>query len=76
MDIFLWKILKYSQLPVLKWPFVSIDLEELKTFAQETGAQEADNLRHWDIQFWSERLRESKYDIKEVSFNTRSWWYF
>ncbi|CAA7393959.1 unnamed protein product [Spirodela intermedia] len=41
------------------------DLEELKTFAQGTRAQEADNLRHWDIQFWSERLRESKYDIKE-----------
>ena len=23
-------------------------------------------MTHWDISFWSERLRESKYDINEV----------
>lgn len=41
------------------------DLEELKTFARESGAEEADNFRHWDVQFWSERLRETKFDINE-----------
>ncbi|XP_068657697.1 probable cytosolic oligopeptidase A [Aristolochia californica] len=41
------------------------DMEDLKTFAKTQDAQEADNLSHWDINFWSERLRESKYDINE-----------
>ncbi|KAH7566791.1 hypothetical protein JRO89_XS08G0235600 [Xanthoceras sorbifolium] len=41
------------------------DMEDLKNFAKGQGALEADDLRHWDISFWSERLRESKYDINE-----------
>ncbi|KAK9749669.1 hypothetical protein RND81_02G142200 [Saponaria officinalis] len=41
------------------------DMEEIKSFAKQQGAAEADNLTHWDINFWSERLRESKYDINE-----------
>lgn len=41
-------------------------MEDLKIFSKEQGAVEADDLKHWDITFWSERLRESKYDIKEV----------
>lgn len=42
------------------------DMEDLKTFAGNAGAAEANQLTHWDITFWSERLRESKYDINEV----------
>ena len=30
-------------------------------------ALEAGDLTHWDITYWSERLRESKYDINEVA---------
>ncbi|KAI3451847.1 hypothetical protein Pfo_008512 [Paulownia fortunei] len=41
------------------------DMEDLKLFAKTQGAPEADNLNHWDTSFWSERLRESKYEINE-----------
>ncbi|KAK8270993.1 hypothetical protein V6Z11_D11G233200, partial [Gossypium hirsutum] len=43
-------------------------LEKLRSAswnAAVQGALEADNLSHWDINFWSERLRESKYNINE-----------
>ncbi|MBD1913363.1 MULTISPECIES: M3 family metallopeptidase [unclassified Leptolyngbya] len=39
------------------------DLEALKTFAKEQGAPEGDDLQLWDITFWAERLRETKYDL-------------
>lgn len=41
-------------------------MEDLKSFSKSQGALEADKLDHWDIGFWSERLRESKYEINEV----------
>ncbi|KAG1361158.1 putative Organellar oligopeptidase A, chloroplastic/mitochondrial [Cocos nucifera] len=44
---------------------ISTDMEDIKTFARGMDAAEADELNHWDINFWSERLRESKYDINE-----------
>lgn len=45
---------------------VYADMEDLKSFSKEQGAIESNDLNHWDINFWSERLRESKYDINEV----------
>lgn len=45
---------------------ILVDVEDLKTFSKKQGALEADDLTHWDINFWSERLRESKFDINEV----------
>ncbi|KAL2239895.1 UNVERIFIED_CONTAM: Organellar oligopeptidase A, chloroplastic/mitochondrial [Sesamum indicum] len=42
------------------------DMEDLRDFARGQGAEEANDLNHWDINFWSERLRESKYDLNEV----------
>lgn len=48
--------------------FVCLDLEEIKAFAKESGAPEANEINYWDIDFWSERLREAKYDINEVLF--------
>ncbi|CAL9064167.1 unnamed protein product [Musa banksii] len=47
------------------WDPAVQDMEDLKTFAGNAGAAEANQLTHWDITFWSERLRESKYDINE-----------
>ncbi|XP_022554301.1 probable cytosolic oligopeptidase A [Brassica napus] len=47
------------------WAPAVQDIEDLKSFAKDQGAIEADSLTHWDITFWSERLRESKYDINE-----------
>lgn len=41
------------------------DLNELKAFAQEKGAPEANELMHWDISFWSERIREEKYGLND-----------
>ena len=43
-----------------------LDMEDLKSFAKSQGAEESGSLTHWDTTFWSERLRESKYDINEV----------
>lgn len=43
-------------------------MEDLKVFSKSQGAPEADDLNHWDTSFWSERLRESKYEINEVRF--------
>ncbi|KAI8534560.1 hypothetical protein RHMOL_Rhmol10G0099400 [Rhododendron molle] len=47
------------------WNAAVQDMEDLKQFCQTQGAPEANNLSHWDISFWSERLRESKYEINE-----------
>ncbi|KAI3973653.1 hypothetical protein MKW92_021664 [Papaver armeniacum] len=47
------------------WNAAVQDMEDLKKFSQEQGAMEANDLSDWDISFWSERLRESKYDVNE-----------
>ncbi|KAK8472208.1 hypothetical protein PHAVU_002G143600 [Phaseolus vulgaris] len=47
------------------WDPAVQDIEDLKEFSKSQGALEASDLTHWDISFWSERLRESKYDINE-----------
>ncbi len=39
------------------------DLEDLRAFAISKGAAEANNLKHWDLAYWSERLREAKFDF-------------
>ncbi|KAG5067814.1 hypothetical protein AAZX31_01G020200 [Glycine max] len=47
------------------WDAAVQDIEDLKEFSKSQGALEAGDLTHWDITYWSERLRESKYDINE-----------
>lgn len=42
-------------------------MEELRDYARGKGAEEANDLNQWDINFWSERLRESRYDFDEVA---------
>ncbi|NEQ20308.1 MAG: M3 family metallopeptidase [Microcoleus sp. SIO2G3] len=37
------------------------DLEALKAFAAAKGAEEANDLKHWDISFWAERQQEEKF---------------
>jgi oligopeptidase A len=39
------------------------DLEEIRAFAISKGATEANDLKHWDMAYWSERLREAKFDF-------------
>ena len=41
------------------------DLAELRDFARAQHAEEADDLTHWDLPFWSERLREDRYDFSD-----------
>ncbi|GMP31120.1 hypothetical protein CsSME_00005467 [Camellia sinensis var. sinensis] len=48
------------------WNSAVQDMEDLKHFCQTQGAPESNDLKHWDINFWSERLRESKFEINEV----------
>lgn len=47
------------------WNAAVQDMDDIKNFSKNQGALEADDLNHWDISFWSERLRESKFDINE-----------
>ena len=39
------------------------DLEHLRAFAIAKSAPEANDLQHWDLAYWSERLREDKFDF-------------
>jgi oligopeptidase A len=39
------------------------DLEDIRAFASSNGATEANDLKHWDMAYWSERLREAKFDF-------------
>ena len=42
------------------------DLDEVRAFMTEHGAvEEARDVRHWDVPYWSERLREARYDYSE-----------
>ncbi|XP_034219973.1 organellar oligopeptidase A, chloroplastic/mitochondrial-like isoform X2 [Prunus dulcis] len=47
------------------WNAAVQDMEDLKNFSKSKDAPEAYDLNHWDTSFWSERLRESKFDINE-----------
>lgn len=50
-------LLKYSRKPAEE------DLQELEQLASENDA--ATPLKHWDIGFWAERLREKRYEVTE-----------
>ena len=39
------------------------DLADLKAFAATKSAEEAKDLKHWDVSFWAERQREEKFDF-------------
>uniref|UniRef100_A0A7S3L827 oligopeptidase A n=1 Tax=Amphora coffeiformis TaxID=265554 RepID=A0A7S3L827_9STRA len=49
-------------------PAAKAELEEITAFAKEKGGEEyakLDKLEPWDITYWSERLKESKFDLTE-----------
>jgi oligopeptidase A len=39
------------------------DLADLRAFAISKDATEANDFKHWDMAYWSERLREAKFDF-------------
>ena len=41
------------------------DLEDLRNCARTAGAAKAENLCHWDLAFWAERLREQRYAFND-----------
>ncbi|CAH9094583.1 unnamed protein product [Cuscuta epithymum] len=47
------------------WDLAVTDVQDLKDFCKHQGAPEANDFNHWDIMFWTERLRESKYELYE-----------
>ncbi|KAF2295747.1 hypothetical protein GH714_033807 [Hevea brasiliensis] len=54
-----------EKLRTASWDAAVQDMEDLKIFAKNQDAIEANDLSHWDINFWAERLRESRYEINE-----------
>lgn len=42
-----------------------VELEELKAFAKGKGAVEGDDMKQWDVSFWSERLREEQFSFSD-----------
>ena len=54
-----------EELRAASWPAAQRELEELRDFARESGAPEADELMNWDLPYWSERLRESRFDYTD-----------
>ena len=55
-----------EELRVVSYGAAQNDLDELRDFMREHGANEtADDTRPWDIAFWSERLREARFDFSE-----------
>jgi len=54
-----------EELRSASYPAAERDLEELRAIARTAGAPEADDLRPWDVAFWAERLRESRFAYTE-----------
>lgn len=52
-----------EQLRVVSYPAALKELDDLKAFAKSQGSNEEITL--WDITFWSERLRENRYEFSE-----------
>ena len=52
-----------EELRVASYDAAQRELEDLTSFAQAQGVTE--ELRHWDIPFWAERIREEKYGLND-----------
>ncbi|MBB63582.1 MAG: peptidase M3 [Waddliaceae bacterium] len=52
-----------EDLRVQSWEPAGKELEEIRKLARDSG--ETVDLEHWDIAFWSERLREKLFDFTE-----------
>jgi oligopeptidase A len=54
-----------AELRVTAKPRAAADLAELTAFARERSGDPALVLRHWDVGFWAERLREHRYAFSD-----------
>ena len=41
------------------------ELEEVTAFAKSKGFPADEELKHWDVSFWAERLREERYELTD-----------
>ena len=41
------------------------ELEEVTAFARSKGFPQDEQLKHWDVSFWAERLREERYELTD-----------
>lgn len=53
----------FETLRAASWDAAVADMEEIRELAKSEG--HADELKHWDVAFWAERLREKKFDFTD-----------
>ena len=60
-----------EELRVAAFPAAERELDDLKALAQRHGAAEADELAPWDLPYWSEKLRQERFDLDQEAL--RPW---
>tara|TARA_R110002072_G_scaffold145460_1_gene291909 strand:- start:43482 stop:45626 length:2145 start_codon:yes stop_codon:yes gene_type:complete len=53
----------FETLRSASWEAAAADMEEIRELAKSEGC--TDELKHWDVAFWAERLREKKFDYTD-----------
>jgi oligopeptidase A len=53
----------FHELELAARPHAAADLEDLQEYVRQQGQDS--NLAHWDLAFWAERLRESRYEFTD-----------
>ncbi|MSQ82637.1 MAG: M3 family peptidase [Myxococcales bacterium] len=56
-----------ERLRVASWTAAQGDLQDLRDLARQSDEQQASDLRPWDVAFWTERLREKRYNFNDES---------
>jgi oligopeptidase A len=54
-----------ERLRVASFDAAKADLEDVRRCAREAGSPEAGDLRHWDVAYWAERLRQDRFAYSE-----------
>ena len=54
-----------EELRVAAFPAAERELDDLKALAQRHGAAEAEELAPWDLPYWSEKLRQERFDLDQ-----------
>ena len=60
-----------EELRIASMPIAKKELKELAECAHRNGEQEETNLEPWDIAYWSEQLRQEKFDLNQEAL--RPW---
>lgn len=53
----------FDRLRSASWDAAVADMKETRALAESEGV--TDELKHWDVAFWAERLRENKFDYTD-----------